>query len=308
VAVLTPADNLAILAKRRSANDRRKGTFMKLLRYGRPGKEKPGILDSQGSIRDLSGVVDDITAEAITPKGLARLARLRLDKLPVVRGRPRLGVPVAGIGNFVAIGLNYTDHAAETGAAPPPEPIIFTKHLSCLSGPDDDVVLPKGSRKGDWEVELGFFIGATAKNVTKRDALKHVAGYCVVNDVSEREYQLERHGQWVKGKSLDTFGPVGPWLVTADEVPDPQALSIWLELNGKRVQDGTTRNMIFGIAHLVSYLSQFMTLMPGDLVCTGTPAGVGLGMKPPRFLKPGDTMHLGIEGLGKQRQKVVRAG
>jgi 2,4-didehydro-3-deoxy-L-rhamnonate hydrolase len=281
---------------------------MKLLRYGRPGKEKPGILDAAGKIRDLSGVIDDITPDVITPKGLARLARVRIDKLPVVRGRPRIGVPVAGIGNFVAIGLNYTDHAEETGAPAPAEPIIFTKHLSCLAGPNDDVILPKGSKKGDWEAELGFVIGTRAKNVSKREALKHVAGYCVVNDVSEREYQIERLGQWVKGKSLDTFGPVGPWLVTAEEVPDPQALSIWLELNGERVQDGTTKNMIFTVAHLVSYLSQFMTLVPGDLVCTGTPAGVGLGMKPPKFLKPGDTMHLGIEGLGEQRQKVVRAG
>jgi 2,4-didehydro-3-deoxy-L-rhamnonate hydrolase len=281
---------------------------MKLLRYGRPGKEKPGILDAEGKIRDLSGVVEDITPDVISPKGLAKLARTKIDKLPLVRGRPRIGVPVAGIGNFVAIGLNYTDHAEETGAAAPKEPIIFNKHLSCLSGPNDDVVLPKGSKKGDWEVEIGFFIGTAAKNVSKRDALSHVAGYCVVNDVSEREYQLERLGQWVKGKSLDTFGPVGPWLVTADEVPNPQALSIWLELNDKRVQDGTTRNMIFSIAHIVSYVSQFMTLAPGDLVCTGTPAGVGLGMKPPRFLKPGDIMHLGIDGLGEQRQKVVRAG
>jgi 2,4-didehydro-3-deoxy-L-rhamnonate hydrolase len=281
---------------------------MKLLRYGRPGKEKPGILDAEGKIRDLSGVVDDITPEVISPKGLARLARVKIGKLPLVGGRPRIGVPVAGIGNFVAIGLNYTDHAEETGLAIPKEPIIFNKHLSCLSGPNDDVVLPKGSKKGDWEVEIGFVIGTAAKNVSKRDALKHVAGYCVVNDVSEREYQIERHGQWVKGKSLDTFGPVGPWLVTADEVPNPQALSIWLEVNGKRVQDGTTKNMIFSIAHIVSYVSQFMTLAPGDLVCTGTPAGVGLGMKPPRFLKPGDIMHLGVDGLGEQRQKVVRAG
>jgi 2,4-didehydro-3-deoxy-L-rhamnonate hydrolase len=215
-------------------------------------------------------------------------------------------VPLAGIGNFIAIGLNYTDHAEETGAAAPAEPIIFSKHLSCLSGPNDDVVLPKESKKGDWEVELGFVIGTRAKNVSEADALKHVAGYCLVNDVSEREYQIERHGQWIKGKSLDTFGPVGPWLVTADEIPDPQVLSIWLELNGKRVQDGTTKNMIFGIAFLVSYLSRFMTLVPGDLVCTGTPAGVGLGMKPQVFLKEGDRMHLGIDGLGEQRQNVVR--
>jgi 2-keto-4-pentenoate hydratase/2-oxohepta-3-ene-1,7-dioic acid hydratase in catechol pathway len=281
---------------------------MKLLRYGPAGREKPGILDSRGQIRDLSGVVDDITAEVITPEGLARLARTKPDDLPAVSGQPRLGVPLTGIGNFIAIGLNYTDHAEETGAAAPAEPIIFTKHLSCLSGPNDDVVLPKDSKKGDWEAELGFVIGIRAKNVSKDDALKHVAGYCLVNDVSEREYQIERLGQWIKGKSLDTFGPVGPWLVTADEVPDPQSLSIWLELNGKRVQDSSTSKMIFSIAHLVSYLSRFMTLVPGDLVCTGTPHGVGLGMKPPLFLKPGDTMRLGIDGLGEQRQNVVREG
>jgi 2,4-didehydro-3-deoxy-L-rhamnonate hydrolase len=281
---------------------------MKLLRYGPAGQEKPGILDSQGNIRDLSGVVDDITADLITPNGQARLARTNIDGLPAVSGQPRLGVPLAGIGNFIAIGLNYTDHAEETGAAAPAEPIIFSKHLSCLTGPNDDVVLPKASKKGDWEVELGFVIGTRAKNVSESEALKHVAGYCLVNDVSEREYQIERHGQWIKGKSLDTFGPVGPWLVTADEIPDPQVLSIWLELNGKRVQDGTTKNMIFTIAFLVSYLSQFMTLVPGDLVITGTPAGVGLGMKPQMFLKEGDSMHLGIDGLGEQRQKVVRAG
>jgi 2,4-didehydro-3-deoxy-L-rhamnonate hydrolase len=280
---------------------------MKLLRYGPAGQEKPGILDSQGQIRDLSGVVDDITPDAITPEGQARLARTNVDDLPAVSGSPRLGVPLAGIRNFIAIGLNYTDHAEETGAAAPAEPIIFSKHLSCLSGPNDDVVLPKDSKKGDWEVELGFVIGTRAKNVSESDALKHVAGYCLINDVSEREYQIERHGQWIKGKSLDTFGPVGPWLVTADEIPDPQVLSIWLELNGKRVQDGTTKNMIFSIAFLVSYLSRFMTLVPGDLVCTGTPHGVGLGMKPPMFLKEGDKMHLGIDGLGEQRQTVVRA-
>lgn len=280
---------------------------MKLLRYGRPGKEKPGMLDSEGRMRDLSGVVADITPNEMTPTGLAKLARVKVEKLPTVRGRPRIGVPVSGIRNFIAIGLNYTDHAEETGAPVPQEPIIFNKHLSCLSGPNDEVILPKASKKGDWEVELGFFIGTPAKNVSRRDALKHVAGYAVVNDVSEREHQIERHGQWVKGKSHDTFGPVGPWLVTADEVPNPQRLKLWLEVNGKRVQDGTTKNMIFGIAYLVSYLSQFMTLVPGDLVCTGTPAGVGLGMKPPQFLKPGDIMRLGIEGLGEQTQNVVRA-
>jgi len=280
---------------------------MKLLRYGKPGKEKPGLLDGEGKIRDLSGEVADITPDVISPKGLAKLRKLKPAKLPPVRGSQRLGVPVAGIPNFVAIGLNYTDHAAESGMPVPKEPIIFSKHLSCLCGPDDDVVLPKKSQKGDWEVELGFVIGQTAKNVSKRDALDYVAGYCVVNDVSEREYQLERGGQWVKGKSLDTFGPVGPWLVTSDEIPNPQKLKLWLEINGERVQDGSTANMIFSVATILSYASQMMTLMPGDLICTGTPAGVGLGMKPPRFLKPGDVMRLSVEGLGEQQQKVVRA-
>ena len=280
---------------------------MKLLRYGRPGREKPGIVDALGKIRDLSGIIADIDAEAVTPKGLARLAKVKIDKLPLVRGRPRIGPCIATPQKFVAIGLNYTDHAAETGMAIPKEPVIFTKHVTCISGPNDDVVLPKKSKKGDWEVELGFVIGTRAKNVTKKAALSHVAGYCLVNDVSERENQIERGGQWVKGKSHDTFGPVGPWLVTADEVGNPQKLGIWLELNGKRVQDGTTKNLIFDIATIVSYVSQFITLVPGDLVCTGTPAGVGLGMKPPRFLKPGDVMHLGVDGLGTQTQKVVRA-
>ncbi len=280
---------------------------MKLLRYGKPGKEKPGLLDGEGKIRDLSGEVADITPDVIAPKGLDKLRKLKPEKLPLVRGKQRLGVPVADIPNFIAIGLNYTDHAAEAGMPVPKEPIIFSKHLSSLCGADDDVVLPKKSKKGDWEVELGFVIGTTAKNVSKRDALSHVAGYCIVNDVSEREFQIERGGQWVKGKSLDTFGPTGPWLVTSDEIPDPQKLKLWLELNGRRMQDGTTANMIFSVATILSYASQFMTLMPGDLICTGTPAGVGLGMKPQQFLRPGDVMRLGIEGLGEQQQKVVRA-
>ncbi len=280
---------------------------MKLLRYGRLGREKPGIVDSEGKIRDLSGVIADIDADAVSPKGLAKLAKVKVEKLPLVRGRPRIGPCIANPQKFVAIGLNYTDHAAETGMAIPTEPVIFTKHVTCISGPNDDVVLPKKSKKGDWEVELGFVIGSKAKNVTKRDALSHVAGYCLVNDVSERENQIERGGQWVKGKSHDTFGPVGPWLVTADEVGNPGKLGIWLELNGKRMQDGTTKNLIFNIATIVSYVSQFITLNPGDLVCTGTPAGVGLGMKPQVFLKPGDVMYLGIDGLGTQTQKVVRA-
>jgi 2,4-diketo-3-deoxy-L-fuconate hydrolase len=279
---------------------------MKLLRYGQPGREKPGILDADGKIRDLSGVIADINAETVSPKGLAKLAKVKIDKLPLVRGRPRLGPCIATPQKFVAIGLNYTDHAAETGMAIPKEPVVFTKHVTCISGPNDDVVLPKKSKKGDWEVELGFVIGTRAKNVAKKNALSHVAGYCVVNDVSERENQIERGGQWVKGKSHDTFGPVGPWLVTADEVGNAGKLGIWLELNGKRVQNGTTKNLIFDIATIVSYVSQFITLNPGDLVCTGTPAGVGLGMKPQLFLKPGDVMHLGIDGLGTQTQKVVR--
>ena len=280
---------------------------MKLLRYGSRGREKPGLLDDDGKIRDLSGVIDDITAETVTPKGLAKLARLQIDKLPLVRGRKRIGVPIANPRKFIAIGLNYTDHAEEAGLRPPREPVIFTKHVTCLNGPNDDVELPKGSKKGDWEVELGFVIGSKAKNVTKKDALSCIAGYCLVNDVSEREHQIERSGQWVKGKSHDTFGPVGPWLVTADEVGNPQRLDIWLDLNGERMQDGNTKNMIFSCAHIVWYVSKFITLEPGDIVCTGTPAGVGLGMKPQRFLKPGDVMHLGIDGLGTQTQKVVRA-
>ncbi len=280
---------------------------MKLLRYGSPGREKPGLLDDDGKIRDLSGVIDDITADTVTPKGLARLARLKPDKLPLVKGKKRIGVPIANPRKFIAIGLNYTDHAEEAGLRPPREPVIFTKHVTCLNGPNDDVELPKGSKKGDWEVELGFVIGSKAKNVTKKDALSCIAGYCLVNDVSEREHQIERSGQWVKGKSHDTFGPVGPWLVTADEVGNPQRLGIWLDLNGERMQDGNTKNMIFSCAHIVWYVSKFITLEPGDIVCTGTPAGVGLGMKPQRFLKPGDVMHLGIDGLGTQTQKVVRA-
>ncbi|MFO1091634.1 MAG: fumarylacetoacetate hydrolase family protein [Hyphomicrobiales bacterium] len=280
---------------------------MKLVRYGRPGREKPGMIDSDGRLRDLSEHVDDITPAVLAPASLRKLKRLKAADLPAVRGTPRIGCPVAGIPNFIAIGLNYADHAAEAGLKLPEEPIIFNKHLSCLSGPFDDVVLPSEAMKGDWEAELGFVIGTSAKNVDEKEALSHVAGYTIVNDVSERAYQIERKGQWVKGKSLDTFGPVGPWLVTTEEIPDPQRLKIWLDLNGKRVQDSTTAQMVFPVAQLVSYLSKFMTLMPGDLVCTGTPAGVGLGMKPPRYLEAGDDMRLGIEGLGEQRQRVVRA-
>jgi 2,4-didehydro-3-deoxy-L-rhamnonate hydrolase len=279
---------------------------MKLLRYGPKGKEKPGLLDKTGKIRDLSGVVADITGEVIGPKGLARLRKIKPESLPPVRGNPRIGACIANPQKFVAIGLNYSDHAAESGLQVPPEPVVFTKHVSCLSGPNDDVTIPPKSKKSDWEVELGVIIGTKAKNIPRKGALAHVAGYCTVNDLSEREFQIERAGQWTKGKCYDTFGPVGPWLVTADEVADPQKLHLWLELNGKRVQDGTTATMVYGVEFIVSYLSQFFTLMPGDIITTGTPPGVGMGMKPQRFLKPGDKMKLGIDGLGEQSQVVVR--
>jgi len=279
---------------------------MKLLRYGPKGKEKPGLLDKEGRIRDLSAVVPDITGAVISSAGLARLRKIKPESLPLVRGKPRIGACIANPQKFIAIGLNYSDHAAESGLQVPKEPVVFTKQVSCLSGPNDDVTIPPKSKKSDWEVELGVIIGTRAKNIKKADALKHVAGYCTINDLSEREFQAERSGQWTKGKSYDTFGPVGPWLVTADEVKDPQKLHMWLELNGKRVQDGSTSTMVFGVAHIVAYLSEFFTLMPGDIITTGTPPGVGMGMKPQRFLKPGDTMRLGIEGLGEQSQKVVR--
>ncbi len=279
---------------------------MKLLRYGKLGKEKPGILDSEGRIRDLSAHVSDINGETISPKSLAKLRKIKIDTLPLVRGKPRIGACVNGSQKFVAIGLNYSDHAAESGMTVPPEPIIFTKHMNCISGPNDDVTLPPKSKKGDWEVELGVIIGTKAKNIKRSDAMKHVAGYCTINDLSEREFQIERSGQWTKGKSYDTFGPIGPWLVTADEVKDPQKLHLWLELNGKRVQDGNTATMVYGVEYLVAYLSEFFTLMPGDIITTGTPPGVGMGMKPQRFLKPGDKMRVGIEGLGEQNQVVVR--
>jgi 2-keto-4-pentenoate hydratase/2-oxohepta-3-ene-1,7-dioic acid hydratase in catechol pathway len=279
---------------------------MKLLRYGPKGKEKPGLLDDEGRIRDLSSLIDDITGETISPKSLARIRKAKPESLPVVRGKPRIGACIANPQKFIAIGLNYSDHAAESGLQVPPEPVVFTKQVSCLSGPFDDVTIPPKSKKSDWEVELGVIIGTRAKNIAKRDALKHVAGYCTINDLSEREFQAERAGQWTKGKSYDTFGPVGPWLVTPDEVPDPQKLGMWLDLNGKRVQNGSTATMVFGVAHIVAYLSQFFTLLPGDIITTGTPPGVGMGMKPQRFLKPGDVMRLGIDGLGEQEQKVVR--
>ena len=278
---------------------------MKLVRYGKPGKEKPGLIDAEGKLRDLSAVITDMGPEQLSDAALAKLAKLKTDKLPLVKGSPRYGCPVTGIRKFVAIGLNYADHAAEAGLPVPAEPIVFMKATSCIQGPDDPVMLPKGSLKTDWEVELGVVIGARARYVSQKDALGHVAGYCVVNDVSERAFQMERGGTWDKGKSCDTFGPIGPWLVTRDEVPNPQKLGLWLDLNGRRVQTGSTRTMVFGVAKLISYVSQFMTLEPGDVIVTGTPPGVGMGMKPPLYLKKGDQMTLGIDGLGEQRQAVV---
>jgi 2-keto-4-pentenoate hydratase/2-oxohepta-3-ene-1,7-dioic acid hydratase in catechol pathway len=279
---------------------------MKLLRYGPKGKERPGLVDGAGKLRDLSKIVNDIDGETLAPKSLARLRKVKPESLPLVRGNPRIGACVAGSRKFIAIGLNYSDHAAESGLQVPKEPVVFTKQINCVSGPNDDITLPPKSQKGDWEVELGVVIGSRAKNIKEKDAPAHIAGYCVVNDISEREFQAERSGQWTKGKSYDTFGPIGPWLVTADEVKDPQKLNMWLELNGKRVQNGSTATMVFGVHHIVAYLSQFFTLEPGDIITTGTPPGVGMGMKPQRFLKPGDRMRLGIDGLGVQQQKVVR--
>jgi len=281
---------------------------MKFLRYGPVGQEKPGMLDRDGGIRDLSGTVRDIDGEALAPASLDRLRRLDPATLPLVSGNPRLGPCVARVSKIVAIGLNYRAHAAETGAAIPKEPIIFMKATSSICGPDDDVVIPKGSQKTDWEVELGIVIGSLARYVAQADARRHIAGYCVVNDVSEREFQIERGGQWTKGKSADTFGPIGPWVVTAGEVPDPGKLALWTEVNGKRVQNSNTADLIFGIDEIVSYVSHFMTLMPGDVIATGTPSGVGLGMKPPQFLKPEDRMRLSVEGLGEQNQRVVAYG
>jgi len=278
---------------------------MKLLRVGAPGAEKPAILAADGSIRDLSSIVPDIAGAALTPEGLARIAAARIDALPRLDAGQRIGPCVGQVGKFLCIGLNYADHAAETGAKIPEEPIIFTKATSAIIGPDDDVVIPKNSIKPDWEVELGVVIGKEARYVEEADALDHVAGYCVVNDVSERHFQTERGGTWDKGKGCDTFGPIGPWLVTRDEVPDPQNLALWLEVDGKRYQDGSTRTMIFGVARIVSYVSQFMSLQPGDIISTGTPPGVGMGIKPePVWLKPGNVMRLGIEGLGEQTQNV----
>lgn len=278
---------------------------MKLLRYGEPGAEKPGILDGDGNIRDLSGVVSDIAGEALSPEWLSRLAATDPDTLPVVGGAPRLGPPVAGTGKFICIGLNYADHAAEAGMTPPSEPVIFMKATSAICGPNDPIVIPRGSKKTDWEVELAVVIGKRAKHVSEAEAFDYVAGYSVTNDVSERAFQLEHQGQWTKGKSCDNFGQIGPWLVTREEIPDPQNLAMWLAVNGEKVQDGSTCTMVYGVAFLVSYLSRFMTLHPGDVISTGTPAGVGMGMKPPRFLKAGDVVELGVAGLGQQKQHVV---
>lgn len=278
---------------------------MKLVRFGPRGKEKPGLIDPLGKIRDLSGVVPDIAGAALARRGLAKIAKANWKKLPVVSGRARLGACVGGVGNFIAVGLNYADHAAETGAAIPTEPILFNKAPSCIMGPDDPVMLPKGSVKTDWEVELAVVIGERARYVSKADALDVVAGFCVCNDVSERDYQMNRGGQWMKGKGCETFGPLGPWLVTRDEIPDVQNLAMWLDVNGARMQSGSTRTMIFDVATIVSYISEFLVLEPGDVITTGTPPGVGLGKKPPVFLKADDTMALGIEGLGVQKQSVV---
>lgn len=284
---------------------------MKLLRYGSPGQEKPGVLDTQGRVRDLSGVIADVAGAALLPESLARLRGLDLNSLPLVPGTPqrdlRLGACVGQVGKFICIGLNYSDHAAESGMPVPPEPVVFNKWTSAIVGPDDDVEIPRGSVKTDWEVELGVVIGKGGRYIEQADAMSHVAGYCVVNDVSEREYQLDRSGTWDKGKGCDTFGPTGPWLVTADEVPDPQALRMWLEVDGKRYQDGSTATMVYGVAFLISYLSRFMSLQPGDVISTGTPPGVGLGQKPPVYLRAGQTMRLGIDGLGTQTQKTVQA-
>ena len=278
---------------------------MKLVRYGKMGKEKPGLIDSEGRIRDISGIVPDLAGDNLSPKSLAKIARAKVDSLPLVRGKPRIGSCVARPGNFIAVGRTYADHAAETGAPIPKEPILFNKAPNCIVGPNDDVMLPKGSVKGDWEVEIAIVIGTRASYVSERNAMQYVAGFALCNDVSEREYQAERSGQWMKGKSAPTFGPLGPWLVTPDEIRDVQKLSMWLDVNGARCQTGSTSTMIFGIKHIVSYISQFMILDAGDVITTGTPPGVGLGMKPPKFLKAGDTMSLGIEGLGQQAQRVV---
>ncbi|MGE0117835.1 MAG: fumarylacetoacetate hydrolase family protein [Dongiaceae bacterium] len=278
---------------------------MKLVRFGRAGQEKPGLIDADGKLRDLSRKLREIDSAALAPASLKMLRGLKVERLPVVRGKPRLGVPIKGIGKVIAIGLNYADHAAESGVQPPKEPVIFTKATSSITGPNDAVTIPKDSQKTDWEVELAVAIGRTARHVPEERALDYVAGYLICNDVSEREFQLERSGTWDKGKGCDTFCPLGPWLVTRDEIRDPQDLDMWLDVNGERMQSGTTKTMIFGVAHLVSYVSRFVTLLPGDIITTGTPPGVGMGKKPPRYLAPGDVVTLGIAGLGQQRQACV---
>lgn len=280
---------------------------MKLLRYGERGSEKPGLLDADGNIRDLSGVISDIGPESLSPRSLGRIRGLDANALPVVDGSPRIGPCLTGPGKFLCIGLNYSDHAAEAGLPVPEEPILFMKANTSVCGPNDGIIIPRDSAKTDWEVELGVVIGTRAQYITEADAMDHVAGYCLVNDVSERDFQANRGGQWVKGKSADSFGPIGPYVVTADEIADPQDLSLWLEVNGQRMQDGSTSKMIFGVATVVAYVSQFMTLEPGDLISTGTPPGVGMGHKPPVFLKSGDTVRLGIPGLGEQTQTVTAA-
>lgn len=278
---------------------------MKLLRHGPLGSEKPGLVHADGTIRDLTGVVPDISGAVLSDAGIAALARIDASALPIVPAGTRLGACVGGTGKFICIGLNYSDHAAETGAAVPPEPIIFMKATSAICGPEDSIIMPRGSQKTDWEVELAVIIGTKAKYVSEDQAMAHVAGYALTNDVSERAFQVERSGQWTKGKSCDTFGPIGPWLVTRDAIADPQNLKMWLKVNGQTMQDGSTRTMVYGVKFLVSYLSQFMTLHPGDVISTGTPPGVGLGLKPPRYLKAGDVVELGIEGLGSARQDVI---
>ena len=284
---------------------------MKLLRYGPAGQEKPGVLDSQGRVRDLSGHIGDLAGGALLPEALARLGQLNIDSLPLVPGTPqqdlRLGPCVGAVGKFICIGLNYSDHAAEAGMQVPPEPVVFNKWTSAICGPDDDVQIPRGSVKTDWEVELGVVIGQGGRYIAEADAMRHVAGYCVINDVSEREFQIERSGTWDKGKGCDTFGPLGPWLVTPDEVPNPQALGLWLEVDGKREQDGSTATMVYPVAFLICYLSRFMSLQSGDVISTGTPPGVGMGHKPPVYLRAGQTMRLGVQGLGVQTQRVVQA-
>ena len=280
---------------------------MKLLRFGNSGEEKPGIIDENGKIRDLSDVIDDINGNTISPESLDKLKSLDVSSLPQVTGNPRIGPCVNNVGKFLCIGLNFSDHAAETGLEPPEEPILFSKATSAIIGPNDNVEIPRTSTATDWEVELGVIIGKKAKYISEAEAKNYIAGYCVVNDVSERDFQIKRSGQWTKGKSCDTFGPIGPYLVTTDEVPDPQNLKMWLDVNGKRMQDGSTSTMVYGVNFLISYLSQFMSLQPGDIISTGTPPGVGMGMKPQVFLKAGDVMKLGIDGLGEQTQKTIQA-